>query len=275
MSRMRSPSYPSISLDQAIDMVGKIHRSCRSNIITRENAAHEMGYSGLTGRSLKVLAALIQFGLLERTGKGDVRVTSRAVDILHAIDPNDQQEAILEAAFAPQLFKDIHERFPDGIPSQNAIRSFLIKEDFQDAAIGPAITAFMETYRTVEHIRESKSHSSAAEEGSGSAVSIKPDDATMHHQVTQPAPGDPPSTSAPTVAEAVGRGSAARELIPNEVYLDIRGSREVHVEGILDYDGILDLEEKLKALKMILKRPRVAATPDDFESLLSDDEKTD
>ena len=49
-------------------------------------------------------------------------------------------------------------------------------------------------------------------------------------------------------------------LTLNEPYLDIRGSREVHIEGILDYDGLLELEEKLKALKMLItKKP--AAPP--------------
>jgi len=58
----------------------------------------------------------------------------------------------------------------------------------------------------------------------------------------------------PVPIEAIQR-AAARDLQPNEVYLDFQGSREVHVEGILDYNGILDLEDKLKAIKMILKKP--------------------
>lgn len=101
MTRQRSPSYPSVPLTQAIELVRKIHKTCRTNIITRDDAVREMGYSGLTGRSLKVLAALIQFGLLERAGKGDVRVTQRAVEILHGIDPADRNEAMLEAVVAP------------------------------------------------------------------------------------------------------------------------------------------------------------------------------
>ena len=51
-----------------------------------------------------------------------------------------------------------------------------------------------------------------------------------------------------------------RRLVLNEPYLDIRGSQEVHIEGILDYDGLLDLEEKLKALKMLIKK-KLAGSP--------------
>lgn len=154
MSRQRSPSYPAISIDQAIDFISRIHKSCRANVIDRETAAREMGYNGLTGRSMKVLSDLIQFNLLEKEGKGNVKVSQLGVDALHGIDPNDRQQAKLEAALSPQLFRDIHERFPDGIPSETAIRSFLIQQDFMDAAIGPAINAFLETFRAVEDIRE-------------------------------------------------------------------------------------------------------------------------
>lgn len=160
MTRMRSPNYPSLSLMQSLDMVAKIHRANRTNIITREDAAQAMGYSGLTGRSMTVLAALIHFGLLAKAGKGDVRVTQVAVDALHGIDDSERNTALLKAAFTPQLFQDIYERFPDGIPSEAAIRSYLIKQEFSDAAVGPAVTAFLATYREVENIRESEGYGS-------------------------------------------------------------------------------------------------------------------
>lgn len=260
MERMRSPNYPSVSLPQAIDLVAKIHKTCRSNVIAREVAVREMGYSGMTGRSMKVLSALLQFGLLEKTGKGDVKVTQRAVDILHGIEDEDRDEAMLEAAFMPPLFKSIQDRFPDGIPSENAIRSFLIKQEFLDAAIGPAINAFKETCRAVEHIRESDSHGDGGDEAAESTGQmIKPDDVTMQSAVSSPSP----SPAAPTVVEAVGRASSRRDLVPNEVYLNFRGSREVLVEGLLDYDGILELEEKIKAVKMLLKKPVAAGPPPD------------
>ena len=83
MIRSRSPQYPSLSLPQSIDMVVKLHKANRTSVITRETAAKDMGYSGLTGRSLTVIAALAQFGLVEKAGKGDIKVSRRAVDILH------------------------------------------------------------------------------------------------------------------------------------------------------------------------------------------------
>lgn len=233
MSRMRSPSYPSVPLGQAVDLTSKIHRTCRTNVITRENAVREMGYSGLTGRSMKVLAALLQFGLLEKTGKGDVKVTQRAVEILHGIDTADRNEAMLEAAFAPQLFQDIHERFTDGIPSEGVIRSYLIQQDFIDTAIGPAINAFMETYRSIEHIRESESHRDE--------VGLVPVSNPRKDQET-PVQLALPSTT--TVTSPI-----IHDL--NKINMDIRGDQVV-LSGLLNLQGLDLLEKKIAALKVLL-----------------------
>lgn len=254
MIRSRSPQYPSLSLPQAIDMVQKLHKANRTSTITRETAAKDLGYTGLTGRSLTVLAALAQYGLVERAGKGDIKVTRRAVDILHSVDDADRLEAIQEAAFAPNLFQQLHERFPEGVPSQNALRSHLIKQEFGDVALGPAISAFLETIAFAENAKESGR--------TGDPVELEP---------VEPAPRTPENTMHPTPAPIpqpapppAGQGRTLisnRKLEHNEVYLDFRGSYEVHVEGILDLNGILDLEEKLKAVKMLLKAPIATGAP--------------
>lgn len=258
VERQRSPNYPALSLPQSVEMVEKLHKANRTSVISRLTAAQDMGYSGLTGRSLTVLASLAQYGLVEKVGKGDIKVTRRAVDILHGVEESDRAEAILEAAFAPALFQQLHERFPEGVPSQNALRSYLIQQEFADVAIGHAINSFLETNAFAENAKESGRTGEGGDALVESQHTIHPDNAMMQHTVTSPTYVGrtlPNEALAPVVVEAVGRTSTKRDLVPNEVYLDIRGSREVLVEGLLDYNGILDLEEKLKALKMILKQP--------------------
>jgi hypothetical protein len=145
MDRTRSPNYPAIPLGQAIDLVRQIHSKSRTNVIDRESAAKDMGYSGLTGRSIAMLGALAQYGLVARAGKGDLRVTPIAVDILHGLTDSDKKSGLRQAGTAPKLFKSIYDRFTDGVPSENVIRSFLIQQGYADTAIGPAIKAFLQT----------------------------------------------------------------------------------------------------------------------------------
>ena len=82
---MRSPSYPSTPLEEAIDLARKLHQVERKNPIDREVAAKALGYSGITGRSATILSNLIQYGLLEKTGKNEVRVADRAVEIMERL----------------------------------------------------------------------------------------------------------------------------------------------------------------------------------------------
>lgn len=158
MERSRSPNYPAIPLDQAIDLIEKLHSKNRTNVIPRESAAKDMGYSGLTGRSLKLLGALAHYDLVKPSGKGNLQVTPVAVDILHGISSDDRKAALRHAGSAPKLFKSIRDRFTDGIPSENVIRSFLIQQGYADAAIGPAVKAFLETNRFLENAGAYDSH---------------------------------------------------------------------------------------------------------------------
>jgi hypothetical protein len=258
MERQRSPSYPSLSLPQAIDMVGKLHKSNRTSVISRETAAKDMGYAGLTGRSLTVIAALAQYGLIDRAGKGDIKVSRRAVDILHAVDETDRAEAIQEAAFSPKLFMQLHERFPEGVPSHNALRSYLIQQEFADVAIGPAITAFLETNLFAENAKESGSYS-----GGGHNAPESPEQ-------TQETPMQAQPLYATTNTPSVQAYSSAMPSVLNQIDMDIRGDR-VMISGLLDEKGLDLLEKNIAALKMLLSFQLEAKgnTDPDLATLLS------
>jgi hypothetical protein len=149
MARAQSPGYPNMSLPKAIQAIKKIHEADRRNPIDREVAVKHMGYSGSSGAADKSLASLIHYGLLEKYGKGEVRVTALAVDILHPAKAEDRTTALVESAFRPQIFADLRERFGFHV-SEEALRSYLVREDFLDRAIMPVIHGYLETCRYLE-----------------------------------------------------------------------------------------------------------------------------
>ncbi|MCZ3375883.1 hypothetical protein [Rhizobium sp. AG207R] len=159
VARSRSPSYPSTSIEYALELVRKIHQVERTNPIDREVAAKAMGYTGISGRSATVLSDLSQYGLLDKAGKSEVRVTPLAVDLLYPDDRQSYQDALKQAVNKPELFQRIMDRFTDGRPSANALQSFLIKQDFTHAAIPAAVRAFQETFSYLENKIESDSNS--------------------------------------------------------------------------------------------------------------------
>lgn len=242
MVRMRSPSYPSLSLKQAIELVRQIHASNRTNVIDRESAARDMGYSGITGRSLKVLAALLQFGLLSKAGKGEVKVTQTAVDILHGIEPQDRNAALLKAGTAPALFQELHERFPDGPPSENAIRSYLIQQGFADVAIGPAITAYMDTYHHLENISESESHGGADDDTQYTGEQDAPD-SDGERQTPPPPPPPPAGANTGGYRAMEGERIVFSEEIGIDNYLKLVASGDMNIDLL---DALSDFIERQK-----------------------------
>lgn len=161
-TRTRSPSYPSTPIAQAIEYARKLHQIERTNPIDRTVAAKALGYSGLSGRSATVLSDLSQYGLVERAGKSELRVTPTAVELLHPDDQYSWGQYLQEAAQKPELFQRIAERFPDGRPSENALESFLVKQGFTYSAIPAAIRAYNETFSYLEEAIEYESTSPAA-----------------------------------------------------------------------------------------------------------------
>ncbi|MFF0947567.1 hypothetical protein ACFYE9_07820 [Rhizobium leguminosarum] len=156
---IRSPSYPSMSLRDALHAVGKIESVYRSTPVDRETAAKLIGYSSLSGPAAKALAALAAYGLFDRAGKGEARVAPRAVAILYAANEDERRLHLLEAASEPPLFSELRDRFSGiAVPPESGVVTYLNRQGFNPNAVRPAANAFLETMRFVEELKASESH---------------------------------------------------------------------------------------------------------------------
>lgn len=158
MAQSRSPGYPSTPLPEMIEIAKKLHDANRTNPIDREAAAKDMGYSGLTGTSAKVLSDLSHFNLIEKAGKGGLRVSQTAVDILYPESADSKTQALHVAANNPALFAALGAHFSDGEPSANSLRGYLMRNGFASAAIGPIMKSYTETLRFLREEGASESH---------------------------------------------------------------------------------------------------------------------
>lgn len=163
MARVRSPAYPGHSLSDTIEYARKIHAEDRQHPVDRGVAAQHMGFSGLTGTSDRALSSLLHYGLAEKAGKGEIRVTDLALKILHPDNEAERREALNEAGFSPQLFQELRKRYPGNPPAPSNLESYLSREGFASAAIGPATRAYLETCRFLEQERAYESDGAGAE----------------------------------------------------------------------------------------------------------------
>jgi hypothetical protein len=145
MSTVRSPQYPSIGLKEAIDKAQLIWAKDYTSELPRDVIAGHLGYSGINGKSLGILATLSKYGLLE--GRGDkTRVTDLAVKIFaHEQGHPERRAAIQTAANTPSLFQDIMSKFAGRSPSDQALKSFLITRGFTLSGVDAVIRSFRDT----------------------------------------------------------------------------------------------------------------------------------
>lgn len=245
MSRIRSPAHPVMPLDEVVEYARKIHERDRQQPVSREVAAQHMGFSGTTGSSDRALSALFHFGLAEKVIKGEIRVSGLAMRIIHPVTTEERREALHEAGFRPALFQELRERYSEAPPSFAGLASYLTRQNFAAAAIGPAAKAYLDTcaFLQRENAYESVSVEDEFEAASPQALRRKETPPVSTQIVpTAPVALPPPALVAPTQAD----------LELNEPNLSIRGNT-VRIEALLDFDGLSELEGKIQALKMLMK----------------------
>lgn len=149
--RLRSPSYPAIGLPEAIQRIQQIFDRENFHAADGDTLAKAIGYSGSNGASDVVLSALKKYGLLEKSGQGAYKLSAIAKDIItHQPGDPEYVKAVTEAAFTPLLFDELCSEF--GIappPSDNNLRTKLLKREFNPKVVGDVIRAYRETIELV------------------------------------------------------------------------------------------------------------------------------
>lgn len=145
MARVRSPNFPAISLPAAIERIEKIYAKEQTIPATRDTIAEHLGYSGMNGASLKVVSALLKYGLLEETKDKHLRVSQLALAIMHPADDQERDDALRQAAEGPALFQRLNAQFEGRRPSDTNLRSWLLRNGFGASAVDSVISSYSET----------------------------------------------------------------------------------------------------------------------------------
>lgn len=144
MARVRSPGYPNISLVAALDRIRKVHAAEGKNEMSRESLVQILGYSGISGPSGKLLSSLGKYGLITKSGVGEVKVSELAMDIMFG-EPEQKNAALIEAMNSPALFSEINQKWPNRPPTDETLHSYLARKGFSVNVLERVVSAYRDT----------------------------------------------------------------------------------------------------------------------------------
>ncbi|MGH3134274.1 MAG: hypothetical protein ACRDNY_11140 [Gaiellaceae bacterium] len=201
--RARSPSYPGITLEQAIDRARVIYDNEARNAAPFEAILDHWGYSPRSGAGSVALAALRKYGLLVYEGQS-ARLSDLALTILwNEEDSEERREAIKEAALKPSIHAELWRQYEGSLPSDATLRLELRRRGFAETAIPEFITIFRSTLafsQLTEADRLLDKNGDTAETQVGPNVSMT---ATPPLPVRKPTPGAPPPIQLPLLGGTV------------------------------------------------------------------------
>lgn len=245
----RSPNYPQLSLEAALQRVKKVYEVENSHKADKEVIAKVLGYSSLNGTSLGLLGTLNRYGLLEADGDG-LKVSRDAVDILVLPEGEPEKvEALHRCAFAPRVFADLSEHFGVPLPSDANLRHHLVtKQSFLQKAADEVIRIYRENLEFI------KTQSGEYSRNNSTNGQQQPSEATMR----TPAP----QANNPISATYNGRVSPSHELASNSfgardnyesADLKVRIGEDakaiIKFEGVVTKEGIESLIQLLELQK--------------------------
>lgn len=144
-NRERSIAYPSITLEAAIARIGDLQKNQGAGPFTLLDAAKGIGYSGISGASARAVAALVHYGLLERSGNTYMQ-SKIAQEILFPVSDEVKTRSITQAAQSPRLFMTLIKKYTgQAIPAQ--LDNLLIREGVSSGASKETANTFRETLK--------------------------------------------------------------------------------------------------------------------------------
>jgi hypothetical protein len=122
----KSPTYPRVSLQRAIELTRKIYDSALDSPVETTTILTLMGFQGESGPSRAALATLKQFGLVEGRDQS-LRVTPLGQSIVHSMSADEQRKAIVAAADTPQIYQTIKGHFAGRLPSDSVLEAYIVR----------------------------------------------------------------------------------------------------------------------------------------------------
>ena len=129
----RSPSYPGLTLSQAIEKARIFYDLEGRHPVPVSAAVAAWGYSPKSSGGRTTIAALKAYGLMDDQGNNEERevfLTQEGLQILLDERPNSKERAkrLRKAAMQPKIISALLDKYSVDVPSQATLRFFLLSQ---------------------------------------------------------------------------------------------------------------------------------------------------
>jgi hypothetical protein len=225
-------------LPEALKRVQILYEKDRKNAVSGAVVMEHLGYGkNVSGSAGRVLSAMRQYGLIDDAPDDKYRVSDAAYLILTLPHDSDKRwEAIGKCATKPATFREILNKYTDGLPSDSALREYLIADrSFNPASVESFIRALKGT------IEFAKLYETSYDPASGNGATGERNDVPLENSHEGRAPLPPP-TPPPSP-------KAARDVFTLE-----EGEALLQWPSDLSPDSVVELEDWLALVMKKLKR---------------------
>jgi hypothetical protein len=158
--RDRSPPFPFISLEKAIERAREFETDYKKSAGRIANAMSVWGYTPKSSGGQQTIGALLAYGLFEDEGSGSerkVKLTELALRILKDERPGKREEALKEAALKPKAFSEQWLRWGSGRPpDRECISELTLERGFIEDAAKRFIRVYDDTTRSIRDCRSAR-----------------------------------------------------------------------------------------------------------------------
>ena len=148
--RVRSPNYPAIDLQEALNRAKEFHDQEDRHPANIEVASRHWGYKSYKSGGSLVIAALISFGLMESEGtRSNRRVKLSPLGLSIVLDPRpiseDRTQSLQTAALTPKIHQELWDLWGKSLPSQVNMQYHLRTRGFNKATVDKFIERYKDT----------------------------------------------------------------------------------------------------------------------------------
>ena len=129
--RLKSPPFPAIPLQKAIDRADQLYRQERDHLVPIASAARAWGMSPTSSSPIQTVGALKQYGLIDDEGAGTARKVRLTRDALRIVldksaNSSERVAAIQRCFLSPKIFAELWQKWGSDLPSEQTMINHLV-----------------------------------------------------------------------------------------------------------------------------------------------------